>query len=131
MKTKMKKGWILLALFCLTLNCANAQEAKHAKPKMTPEQRAEKRSQKLKAELQLSDAQTKQVYEVLVKHIEERDEHKRDKHNMMEKELQRILSPEQMDNFKKLKREERDQSNQHRDQHKVHQEKDDNSPEQK
>ena len=51
MKNKIKRGWMIALLFCLTLNTVKAQDDKTETSKMTAEQRADKRTEAVKKKI--------------------------------------------------------------------------------
>lgn len=107
--TKIKGLFIAaFALFALNISAqtteapASKQEhRKHRMQNMTPEQKAEKMTERMTEKLELNEKQKTEVYAVLLKTVEERKENRRrsdeKNRNAVNGEMKNILTPEQFE----------------------------------
>ena len=108
---------LILAIFFSLVSSYAQVDVKHSKK--TPEEIARKIADKLQDELQLSDTQYDQVYEIFLKHItqvhadrekygkedsEERKNAIMDRRKNLKSELENVLSDEQMEKLKELRK---------------------------
>lgn len=115
----MKK--ILMILFAVTIGAAtaNAQEKRQSPPpKKTPEERAANMTAHMTKSLALNPEQQKRVKELILKREKEREElmdkaknSREEMEKQMEADLQKILSPEQFEKFKKKREEMKNKRN--------------------
>jgi Spy/CpxP family protein refolding chaperone len=121
----MKKRIIYLVSLCLILTAvaitANGQEVTHQQPKMTPEQRTDRRMEMIKKNLSLTDAQVPKMKELILAQEKLRETNKnevKDGHKKMVSEMQKILTPEQMAKYKELQQQQKAKmQEQHKAQH--------------
>lgn len=103
---QLLKSLLMTGLFVLGIaNLTMAQSATERKP-ATPEQRAERRTAVLKDKLLLTEVQEKEVYTATLRHEQQRNrdrEEMKQNREAFENELQRILTPEQMEKYEALK----------------------------
>ncbi len=84
MKIFMKA--MALAAITVSFNAVMAQSGNEPeKPELSPEEKATKRTEQLKTELALSDAQTKQVYDINLAHILKMEEYRKEQQALREK----------------------------------------------
>ena len=110
MKNKLKSILLFFVILAGTFTLHAQDDDQKGRPMLTPEQRADKRSEQLKEKLTLSEKQTEQVKALLQQAETARDEEmkkRRDDRKNMEDALARILSPEQMAAYRKLQGEQR------------------------
>lgn len=104
----MKKRICILAisLGISMLNPAQAQEKQAAKKQLSPEQRADKRTEMMTAKLMLTEDQQPKVREALLK-MEQNQNNDREKSMQQKKEfdaeMKQILNPEQIEKYEALK----------------------------
>ncbi|AWW30907.1 DUF4890 domain-containing protein [Echinicola strongylocentroti] len=117
----MKKLLFVIALMTFTVFAADAQQRKGRK-EMSPDKMAERITDKMTEELDLDEAQQKEVYELNLKSSEERmearekakEEQEANREQMkadqeaQEKALQEILTPEQLEKWKEYQKESMD-----------------------
>lgn len=115
----MKRLMIALALFLGVQAVSNAQEVHDRKGQhrnMTPEQRAEKQTERMQQDLQLTDAQKKAVYELNLQSAKEMKaartegaEANKEKfkamHEQRDARLNAILSADQLKKYETIKAE--------------------------
>jgi Spy/CpxP family protein refolding chaperone len=109
------KNIICLIVFILGIsfvNNAEAQEKRQAAQQLTPEQRAEKRTELLKAKLLLNDDQTSKVKAAALK-VETQRSSDREKsleaRQTFDNEVKAILDPEQLEKYEAMKDQRRTQ----------------------
>ncbi len=109
------KNIICLIVFMLGIsfvNHAEAQEKRQATQQLTPEQRAEKRTELLKAKLLLNDDQTSKVKAAALK-VETQRSSDREKaleaRQTFDNEVKAILDPEQLEKYESMKDQRRTQ----------------------
>ncbi len=96
----IKKSMVVASLFLgLSLFLSDAMAQQHERRKqLTPEQRTEKRLARLKSELTLTDQQSSEVKEILLKHEKEnavKDKQMKGSRKEFNEELDKILTPDQ------------------------------------
>lgn len=102
MKRAMKM--MMLSLLMIVANVTMAQEGKDG-DSLTVEQRADKRTQKMKEELSLTDAQVKLIYDINLTHITKMEQYRAEMKILREKikaekeatrlKIKEVLTPEQ------------------------------------
>ncbi|MBK7130604.1 MAG: hypothetical protein IPM74_09305 [Crocinitomicaceae bacterium] len=102
MKRAMKM--MMLALLMIVANITMAQEGKEG-DSLTVEQRADKRTQKMKQELSLTEAQVKLIYDINLAHITKMEQYRAEMKILREKikaekestrlKIKEVLTPEQ------------------------------------
>jgi hypothetical protein len=113
---KISKILLPAVLACLSLSSAYAQESKPAiqnqqvqqRQQLTPEQRAQRRADLLKAKLMLSDEQTEKVKEASLRLAQNRDANRDDMRKEQEafdNALRGILNPEQIEKYEAMNEE--------------------------
>lgn len=96
---------ILMTMF-MTLSAFSFSQEKHdGDENLTAEERANKRTEKMKSELSLTDAQTKSVYDINLAHILQMDKYREEQKALKEKvkaekeatrlKLRGVMTPEQ------------------------------------
>lgn len=81
---KTLKRIMLFSAFIVNTTISFGQE-NHEEKNMTPEERATKRTEKMKAELSLSEAQTSEIYTINLAHIKEMDKLREEQKVLREK----------------------------------------------
>jgi hypothetical protein len=81
---KTLKKIMLLSAFIVSATISFGQED-HEEKNMTPEERATKRTEKMKAELSLTEAQTTEIYSINLAHIKEMDKLREEQKLLREK----------------------------------------------
>ena len=117
-KTYLIFTLIFIALFSFSVNSYSQKDEKA--PKKTPEELARKIADTLRIELQLSDTQYDQVYDIFLSHIskvredrkkygkedtEDRQNARKERRKNLKAELDNVLSDEQMVKLKELHKE--------------------------
>ena len=117
-KTYLILTLIIIALLFFSVNSFSQNDEKA--PKKTPEELARKIADTLRTELQLSDTQYNQVYDIFLNHInrvredrqkygkedtEGRQTARKDRRKNLKAELDNVLSDEQMAKLKELHKE--------------------------
>lgn len=104
--TRMKRAMkmMMLALLMIVANITMAQEGKEG-DSLTVEQRADKRTQKMKQELSLTEAQVKLIYDINLAHITKMEQYRAEMKILREKikaekestrlKIKEVLTPEQ------------------------------------
>ncbi|ERM84112.1 hypothetical protein P872_00965 [Rhodonellum psychrophilum GCM71 = DSM 17998] len=124
----MKRTLLIAAIFSLTIFAVSAQRG-HQKTMQSPEERAEKMTSKMTEQLELSEDQKKQIYQINLENatkrqaeMEARKEEMQAKRTaMMEKnkdqqeQIEAVLTPEQKTKWMELKDENREKRNTIRD----------------
>ena len=115
----MKKGIIRLVtlalMFSVTILKTQAQDETQ-KPKMTAEQRTDKRLKGMTKKLSLSKEQVAQMKPLILAQENIRESHMKEvkeSHQKMMGEMEKILSPEQMAQFKKLQEQRKEKRKEH------------------
>ncbi len=106
----MKKVFYLLAMMMLFITSSYAQQQK--RNRVNPEEKAERYAAKLQEKLSLSNEQKEKIKQIELKALNENaKQHKQDAENrkkyINEKQakVEAVLTPEQLENFKGLKKE--------------------------
>ncbi len=117
-KTYLILTLIIIALLFFSVNSFSQNDEKA--PKKTPEELARKIADTLRTELQLSDTQYDQVYDIFLNHInrvredrqkygkedtEGRQNARKERRKNLKAELDNVLSDEQMEKLKELHKE--------------------------
>ncbi len=97
--------FILFISFCGCIMMAQSPEHPTQHPQRTPEQEAQKRTERMKRELLLTDTQEAEVYKINLKYAELRRQPATHEDiiariQAMNAELQAILTPEQFEKYK-------------------------------
>lgn len=81
---KMMKKIVLATALLISASASFGQDTK-GEENLTPEERAKKRTEKMKTELTLSDAQTSEIYAINLEHITEMDKLREEQKALREK----------------------------------------------
>lgn len=100
MKIKTLMITIAVLLLNIVLLSGFAHSQQNEKVKKTPEEFAQKRADRMKQSLSLSDAQYKQVYDLFLKKGQERKSNK-EKYKDMDKTARKELRTQNRENFQK------------------------------
>ena len=125
----MKKIILTVAIALTAFTASYAQ--KDNKPKLTPEQRAEKVASNLKTKLALSDEQQKKVYQIQVEKMKKAEEWRKANHEAMESKreerqafmkandakLQEVLTADQKKTYEALRQERKSEMKNHKGHH--------------
>lgn len=125
----MKKIILTVAIALTAFTASYAQ--KDNKPKLTPEQRAEKVASNLKTKLALSDEQQKKVYQIEVDKMKKAEEWRKANHEAMKSKreerqafmkandakLQEVLTSDQKKTYEALRQERKSEMRNHKGQH--------------
>jgi len=125
----MKKIILTVAIALTAFTASYAQ--KDNKPKLTPEQRAEKVTSNLKTKLSLSDEQQKKVYQIEVDKMKKADEWRKANQEAMkskreerqafmkanEEKLQDVLTADQKKNYEAMRQEKKSEMKNHKGHH--------------
>ena len=105
MKRKISHFLVLCIAFTCLTGIVAAQDKEKQTPKLTAEQRTEKRVTHLKEKLNLTTEQAAKVKNLILaqeKIRESNREELKDSHQKMMGEMEKILTPQQMENLKAL-----------------------------
>ena len=107
----MKNRTILLLAGALFIATSAFSQQGGPRNEMTKEQRAEHSSQRMQAQLGLTDEQTQKIYDVMLKREEQLVNNRdamRQRREEMDKQLIQILTPEQFDKYQQNRMERRE-----------------------
>jgi len=111
MKKRIHHFIALAFLLFTSIHTGQAQD-QTGKPKMSAEQRTDKRVVAMRKKLNLSDEQVAKMKPLILAQEKIRESNMkeaRESHQKMMSEMEKILSPEQMDKFKALQQERKDE----------------------
>ncbi len=119
------KGLKLFALTFATLLITTCAMAQNRQEKLTPEESAKRQTEMLTKSVDLSEDQSKKVYDIYLKYAEKGEEIRKEKSDDMRKEMlennekrdseiNNLLSDEQKKKFEKLKEENKSRGKQQR-----------------
>ena len=118
----MKKLLLIFTFFSFLAINAEAQKEGRSRMKMTPEKIAERLTERMAGELNLSDDQKEKIYSVQLERatknleeIEAQREKRKTAHLQAQKELETILTPEQISEWEAKKTELREERRQSRE----------------
>ena len=125
----MKKIILTVAIALTAFTASYAQ--KDNKPKLTPEQRAEKVASNLKTKLSLSDEQQKKVYQIEVDKMKKAEEWRKANHETMkakrderqaflkanDEKLQQVLTADQKKTYEAIRQERKSEMKDHKGHH--------------
>jgi len=129
-KRTMKKLLMIAAIFTLVSVSADAQQQrKRSQERVSPEKRAEMQAERLSEQLELTEVQKSQIYEIHLDRAkaqqqmrEARREEMRDRREAMQEvrkeqqsEVENILTPEQKQKWKEIRNEDRERMEKYRD----------------
>jgi protein CpxP len=125
----MKKIILTVAIALTAFTASYAQKEK--KPKLTPEQRAEKVASNLKTKLSLSDEQQKKVYQLEVDKMKKAEDWRKTNHEAMkskreerqaflkanDEKLQQVLTADQKKAYEAMRQEKKSDMKDHKGRH--------------
>jgi hypothetical protein len=125
----MKKIILTVAIALTAFTASYAQ--KENKPKLTPEQRAEKVASNLKTKLSLSDEQQKKVYQIEVDKMKKAEDWRKANHEAMkskrderqaflkanDEKLQQVLTADQKKAYEAMRQEKKSEMKNHKGHH--------------
>jgi|SRR5690554_4507953 len=118
----MKKLLLIIAAFCFLNLSAEAQQERKTRERMTPEKVAERLTERMTKELDLSEEQKKEVYALHLENASKRTQEMKEKREKMkanhiaqQEKFEAILSPEQKAAWEAKRSEVREKRNQPRE----------------